>query len=94
MPSKSRHGKSKQATGKKKKGKQHFPTMAVQPLAVAQVQEPVARPQVPVSSVNVPTLKTKPVAVRYPYIAVELRTIGILAGIILVILVILALVLP
>jgi hypothetical protein len=32
----------------------------------------------------------KPAAIRYPYIAAELRTIGILAGVMLIVLVVLA----
>jgi len=94
MPGKSRHRKGKHLPQRKKRksGRRFLATVAQQP-AVAQTREPVPRPVVSAPSVSVPTPMAKLAAVRYPHVATELRTIGILAGIILIILAILALVL-
>jgi hypothetical protein len=86
MPGKSRHARHKSSRSKKRKDRQASPAVAVQRPAVAQTSEPVAPARVQTPAVSTPT--------RYPYIVTELRTIGILAGIMLVILVVLALVLP
>ena len=67
--------------------------IATQQQAIAQSREPVSRPSVSAPSASVPTPMAKLAAVRSPYIASELRTIGILAGIMIIILAILALVL-
>ena len=94
MPGKSRHGKGKHSLHRKrKKGRQRFPaTVAVQP-AAAQTSQPAAPTWVPTPPVSVPTRMKTPTPARYPYITAELRRIGILAGIMLVILIVLALVL-
>lgn len=63
--------------------------MARQQPAVAQTYKPVAPPKVAAPSVKEPT----PAVARYPQISNELRRIGMLAGILLVTLVVLALVL-
>ena len=95
MPGKSRHRKGKHLPQSKKgKSRQRFSAPVAQQQAVAQTYEPVSRPGVPAPSVSVLTPVAKLAAARYPYIATELRTIGILAGIMLIILTILALVLP
>ena len=67
------------------------PALAAQPSAVARAQrpEPVASPEVSVPPISRLTQPVKP-AVQHPYIATELLTIGILAGIMLTILVVLA----
>ncbi len=84
MPSKSRRKRGKYSTQSTKKK-----SRPSRPATVAQTHQPVASP-----SVSVPTAPVaKPAAVHYPYIATELRTIGILAGIMLIVLVVLALVL-
>ncbi len=94
MPDKSRRSREKHsAQSKKKKSKSSHPTTLAQQPAVAQTHEPVSSPKVPITPVSVPTSMVKPVAVHYPYIATELRTIGILAGIMLIILTVLAFVL-
>ena len=53
-----------------------------------------AVPVVPMPSPNVPISAAKPTGAQSPHIIAELRRIAILAGIILAILVVLALVLP
>jgi len=92
MPSKSRHRKGKYSTqSKRKKGRLSHPTVAAQQQAVAQAhEEPAPRSNVPAPPASVPTSMVKQAAVRHPYIARELRTIGILAVIMLVILIVLA----
>jgi len=64
--------------------------MPAQQQVVAQPDKPAVPPKVAAPSVGAPTLTLA----RYPYVVTELRRIGILAGIILVILVVLFLVLP
>ena len=96
MPGKSKHGKKKYSfQSKKKKRKQHFPvTAAAQQQVAAQALKPDTLPKASVPLASVPAPKIVPAAVKYPFIATELRRIGILGGIIFVILIILALVLP
>ena len=94
MPGKSRHGKRKHSfQGKKKKGRRGPPGIVAQQQAAIQIDKPVAPPKVAAPSTSAPTPMPVLAAVRYPYILTELRRIGILAGIMLVILVVLALVL-
>ena len=94
MPGKSRHRKGRHLPqSKKRKSRQRFPAAVAQQQAVAQTREPVSPPVVSAPSASVPTPMAKLAAVRYPHVAIELRTIGILAGIMLIILIILALVL-
>ena len=93
MPGKSRHRKGKHSPqSKKRESRRRFLATVAQQQAVAQTYEPVSRPSVPAPSASVPTPMVKLAAVRYPHIATELRTIGILAGIMLIILAVLALV--
>jgi hypothetical protein len=92
MSGKSRHRRGKHAIhGKRKKGKLRPQVIAAQPQAVTQADESVSPPEVPVPSVKTAT-PAAPLAVKYPYILTELRRIGILAGIMLAILIVLALV--
>jgi len=94
MSGKSRPRKGKYSIqGKKKKGRTDRSSLSVQQPAVAQTHEPVSSPEVPVAPISVPTRMAKPAAISHPYITAELRTIGILAGIMLIVLVVLALVL-
>ncbi len=94
MPGKSRHGRGRQLPqSKKKKSGLGRKTMPVQPTTVAQTAEPVFRPVTPVPSARVQTPAAKLATIQYPYIVTELRTIGVLAGIMLAILIVLALVL-
>jgi hypothetical protein len=93
MPGKSRHGKGKHLHhSKKSKAKQRYGTMALQQPVAADIPKPVATTGTPPSS-RAPTSPATSRTVQYPYITTELRRIGILAGIILVILIVLALVL-
>ena len=94
MPGKSRRRKGKHLPqGKRRKSGRHFLATAAQQPVVAQTHEVVSHPGMSAPSASVPTPVAKLAAVRYPHLATELRVIGILAGIILIILVILALVL-
>lgn len=94
MPSKSRRGRGKYSPqSRKKKVKLKRPVMLAHQPAVAQTPESVSSPDVSAPSARVPTPAVKPVVVRYPYIATELRTIGILASVMLIVLAVLALVL-
>ena len=95
MPGKSRHGKGKHSfQSKKKKGRRSPPGVVAQRQADIQIDKPVAPPKVVTPSASAPTPTPVLTAVRHPYILAELRRIGILAGILLAILVVLALVLP
>jgi hypothetical protein len=94
MPGKSRRRKGKHLPqSKKRKSGRRFLATVVQQPEVAQTREPVSRPEVSAPSVSVPTPIAELAAVRYPHVVTELRMIGILAGIMLVILIVLALVL-
>ena len=94
MPGKSRRGRGKRSPQGKKRGKsRQLSATATQQPAVAQTHEPVPRPVVSAPPASLPAPTAKPATVRYPYIATELRTIGILAGVMLIILVVLAFVL-
>ncbi len=91
MPGKSRRRRGKYLLqSKKKKGRPGRPAVLAQQPVVAQTHEPVSSPDASVPSASVPTPMVKPAAVRYPYIATELWTIGILAGVMLIVLVVLA----
>jgi len=95
MPRKFQHKKGKHPSRSKKgKDRQHFSATATQQPAVAQTYKPAPGPSMPAPSTSVPPPMVKPSAIEHPYVAAELRTIGILAGIILIVLVILASVLP
>ncbi len=89
MSGKSRHSRGKHSfQSKKRKDRLSHPVIVTQPPAVTPTTQSVPIPEV--SKKPVPTIVT---AVRYPYILTELRRIGILAGIMLAILVVLALIL-
>jgi len=88
MGSKSRR-KRKHLQSKRRKQISHTVLTSQQP-AAAQTYKPAAPPKVAAPSVKEPT----PTQAQYPQISNELRRIGILAGIMLVTLVVLALVLP
>jgi hypothetical protein len=92
MSGKSRHSRGKHSIhGKRKKGKLRPQVIVAQPQAVTQAEEAVSLPQAPAPSTRT-SIPAAPIAVRYPYIITELRRIGILAGIMLAILIVLALV--
>ncbi len=95
MPGKSRrHGKGKHPHhSKKSKAIQHKEAAALQQTAATSVPgQAAAIDTTPLPKVAATPAKTR--TLQYPYITGELRRIGILAGIILVILIILAVVLP
>ena len=94
MSGKSRHGKgSHHLRSKKSKAKQRSIASVAQPQVVARTPESAVPASASATSVKVPAPSAAPKTVRYPYITVELRRIGILGGILLVILIVLALVL-
>jgi hypothetical protein len=88
MPKKSRRFKVLQSKRKQIRQQQPLATVA-QPPVVTKTDKPVAS----ALSASSPARKTAADTVRYPFVVAELRRIGILAGIILVILIVLALVL-
>ncbi len=92
MPGKSRHGKGKHPVRSKRRRSGPSAVAAQQP-PVSQTYEAVPKPEVSAPSPTTPTPSVAVSTVRHPYITTELRRIGILAGIMLVILVVLALVL-
>jgi hypothetical protein len=89
MPGKSRRKKAKYPA----KGQRRGPAASGQKVAVPQVEQTAAS-TMPASLAKEPAPVAKPaVVIQHPHIAVELRTIGILGGIMLVILIVLAFVL-
>ncbi len=93
MPGKSRHGRGKRSfQSKRGKSKRHPSATVVQQQVAAQTDKPVTPPK-SAPSARVPTPMARLTAARYPYVVAELRRIGILAGIMLGILIVLALVL-
>ncbi len=91
MPGKSRRSRGKRLSqSKKSKGTL---ARAAQQQPISQTRKPVSHPGVSAPSASVPTPIATLSAARNPYIITELRAIGILAGVILTILVVLSLVL-
>lgn len=90
MSAKSRRKRS--LHGKKKKMKLRRPVASQPSPAAIPVEVPVSPPEVPVSEKRKPA-SPPPVTDKYPYIFTELRRIGILGGVMLVILIALALIL-
>jgi len=91
MPSKSRQSRGKQSfQGKKRKGKRIPPVTVAQEQAVSPTASPVTPARRAAPPLSVPT----PPAASHPHVAAELRRIGILAGIMLAVLVVLAFTLP
>jgi hypothetical protein len=95
MPGKSKHkrGKRYHPQSRKGKSKRRLEAQIAQQPAIAETTEQVPQPSRPVTPVSVPRPLARPTAAQYPYMARELRTIGILAGVILIILFILSFVL-
>jgi hypothetical protein len=90
MPGKSRHDRKKRFhQSKKSRAKQRSGTMPLHP-PVADSPQPVASSTPVAAAAPAAQAKAKP-AQLYPYIVTELRTIGILAVVILAILIVLAL---
>ena len=94
MPGKSRRIRGKHSPqGKDKKNRQRFSATVTQQTAVAQTNESVHHPKASASSASRLSSMTKPLVTHYPYIVAELLSIGMLAGVMLLILVVLTLVL-
>lgn len=87
MPKKTKRGRAFQSK-KKRAGRPAVAAPAAPPVTAEVATPPAATP-----TPSIHAARTKTPAVKYPYVPAELRRISILAGIILVILVILALVL-
>jgi len=92
MPGKSRRGQGRHLSRSKRKGRKAFSAPVTQPSAVGQAYEPAPAADRLVPSAKAPTPRATLTAAQHPNIAAELRRIGILAGIILIILVVLALI--
>ena len=92
MSGKSRRRGRHLSRSKRRKGGKAFSAPVALAPAVAQKSELPPRADAPVPSAKAPT--PKPTVAQHPNIAAELRRIGILAGIILIILVVLFFVLP
>lgn len=88
MSGKSRRKRGKQHPGRKVRGQQRPPATIRTP-AAPPPSEVVTRPEVASPPATVPLHSGKPQTIQFPYIATELRTIGILAGIMLIVLIIL-----
>ena len=93
MADKSQHGRGHAARSKKAKAKQRSAVMSSGQPPVAQMPKPAVSPPVTAPPASKRVLPTTARAIQYPYITTELKRIGIVAGIILAILVVLALVL-
>jgi len=93
MSGKSRRGRFKRSSqSRKKKGRLASPAIAAQQPVATQTHEPVAPSKAATTAASKPTPVPAPAAIRYPFITTELRRIGILAGIMLVVLIVLSLV--
>ena len=96
MPAKSRHGKWKNQGGKKARARQQTGTPASQPAVAAAAAQPSVAAAAPPPAPARPPSPAKAAAskvLEYPSITGELRLIGILVGIIVVVLIILSFVL-
>ncbi|MFC1955703.1 hypothetical protein ACFLWZ_04135 [Chloroflexota bacterium] len=93
MADKSQHGRGHSPRSKKAKAKQRSAVMPPGQPVVAQMPKPAVSPRVAAPPASNQILSTKSRTTRYPYITAELKRIGIVAGIILAILIVLALVL-
>jgi len=93
MSGKSRRGHGRHLPrSKRRKGGKDLSAPVSQPSAVAPRYEPAPRAALLVPSAKTPTSRATVTAAQHPNIAAELRRIGILGGIILGILVVLALI--
>ena len=87
-----RHGRQLPRS-KRRRGRRGFAAPAQQPAAAAQRYEPAPRTDMAVPAARAPAPRAAVTSAQHVNVAAELRRIGILSGIILVILVVLALVL-
>ena len=93
MTGKSQHDRRHSAQSKKAKAKQRSAVMSSGKTVFVQMPEPVVSPPVSAPPTSKRILPAISRTSRYPYITAELKGIGIVAGIILTILVVLVLVL-
>ena len=94
MPSKSRRGHRKhQITSKKRREKQQFSASTTQQPINTHTRIPASPMSKVDSKVSISESSEAPATDKYAYVIAELKGIGILTGIILVILIVLALVL-
>ena len=89
MPGKSKRKRGKHNPSGKGESRQRSAGTTTQQTAVTVTLELSAPAQVSVPSESIPTPVASPPGIRYPYIATELRIIGVLAGIMLIVLVVL-----
>ena len=94
MPSKPRHGKRKHSTPRRAEKEKQLALAATTRQPVAGQALMPAHPGKNDSKVSIPAPSASQPADKYQYIIAEVRRISILAGIILLILIVLALVLP
>ena len=95
MPSKSRRKRGKHSFQvKKRKGKLTPAPIATEAPVAGQTRVPAAPPPARAPSVSAPAPKTAPATAGYPYVASELKRIGIIAAIMLAVLITLSQVLP
>jgi hypothetical protein len=88
MSGKSKRKRGKQHSSRKMRGQES--PRAVARVPAAPPTRDTTQPQVDSPPATVPTSPiVSPQAIRFPYITAELRTIGILAGIMLIVLIIL-----
>lgn len=85
--SKQRRGKRQHPHSKKGKSRRYFEAPITQQSAVSETSEHVSKPSTFTPSQSTPGPLARPSATRYPYMAAELRTISILAAIILIVLI-------
>ena len=94
MAGKSKHKRGKHSPRTKKgKIKRQIAAATTQQAAVAETRQPVSQPGIPAPSLSAPSPLAKHTAAQYNYISAELRTFGILAGAMLIILIVLSFVL-
>ena len=84
MPGKSRHQKDKRLLRSKAGNR---PAAAAAPSVPVQTHEPIVRTQVAAASANVSTRTAKPSVISSLYVNREIRTITLLAGFMLVLLI-------
>jgi hypothetical protein len=93
MPDKSRYGKGKRLVRSKRKKTGHGIMAAAEQPPVSQPTGPIPQAEAPTRLPDTSAPSAAVSTVSYPYIFTELRRIGIIAGIMLVILIVLAVVL-
>jgi len=90
MPGKSRSKRGKSATQSRKTGDKDRSGTPLKPVVAVQESHPAPTPVIPTPSARIITSTVKPEPTRYIYIKSELMTIGILAGVMLIGLIVLA----